>query len=183
MKMLTTQATKETMMASLRSPEDLAERLGLRHTGYQRELMSQFYNDVDPVQANEVPAQRTTEALALAALWRLLLIPGSACYVIAANRELESRFMGFMHRITTEIDPALTSMCNWGNGKHLKIGDAAGYELRFVSNKPAFLQGIHGDAVTWVILGAKSSDTLFGDTMKVVDSYRGLPGHRHIVMW
>jgi hypothetical protein len=171
------------MMASLRSPQDLCERLGLRPTTYQQEILQRFYDDVDPINEKEIPAERTCNAAALCALWRLLLIPGSRCIVIAANRELESRFMGFMHQITTEIDPALTSMCKWANGKTMKVGDSEGYELRFVSNRPAYLQGIHDGTVTWVILGAKSSETKFCDTMQVVDTYRGREGHRHIVIW
>jgi len=181
--MLTNSLIEEMMMASLRSPEDLSERLGLRPTTYQRELMSRFYDDEDPLQVTEVPAQRTTEALALSALWRLLLVPGSKCIVIAANRDLESRFMGFMYSVTTEIDPALTSVCRWSNGKTMRIGDAAGHELRFVSNKPGWLQGLHGDAITFVVLGARSSEPHFCDTMKVIDTYRGQEGVRHIIMW
>lgn len=169
-------------MASLHSPADLAERLGMRPTPSQRELMERFYEDEDPLQVTEVPAQRTTEALALAALWRLLREDGSKCIVIAANRDLESRFMGFLHKITTEIDPALTSVCRWTNNKAMKVGDAAGHELRFVSNRPAFLQGLHG-TVTFVVLGARSSETRFMDTVKEVDKFRSMPGMRHIVMW
>ena len=183
MKMLTNSLIEEMMMASLRSPEDLSERLGLRPTMYQRDLMDRFYNDEDPLQMKEIPAERTCNAAALCALWRLLLIPGSKCIVIAANRELESRFMGFLYQITTEIDPALTSTCNWSNGKVMQVGDAAGYELRFVPNRVQALAGIHADVVTWVVLGARSSETKFNDARQVVESNRGFEGHRHIIVW
>lgn len=181
--MLTNSLIEELMMASLRSPEDLCLRLGLNPTLYQQEIMSRFYNDEDPLQMREIPAERTCNAAALCALWRLMLIPGSKCIVIAANRELESRFMGFMYQITTAIDPALSSTCTWTGAKVMRVSDTDGYELRFVSNRSRYLQGIHADAVTWVILGARSSETHFCDTMKVIDSYRGKEGHRHIIVW
>lgn len=182
--MLTINRTKEatTTMPSLRSPEDLSERLGLRPTTYQRELMQRFYEDEDPLEVTEVPSQRTTEALAVAALWRLLREEGSKVVVIAANRDLESRFMGFVHQITTSIDPALSSVCRWTGNKAMKVGDSAGHELRFVSNRPEWLQGLCG-AITFVVLGARSDEPHFYETMKVVDSYRNREGARHIVMW
>lgn len=170
-------------MASLNSPMDLCDRLGLRPTPYQQAILQAFYEDVDPINEENIPAERTCNAAALCALWRLLLIEGSRIIVIAANRELESRFMGFMHDITTSIDPGLTAVCKWSNSKHMTVGDAAGHELRFVSNKPSFLQGIGDEAVTWVILGASSTQLKFGDMMKAVDAYRGREGHRHIVIW
>ena len=183
MKMLTNRATRETMMASLRSPEALCERLGLRPTEYQREIMHRFYEDEDPLQVSEVAAEHTVKAAAICALWRLLRVDRSKCIVIAANRELESHFMGFMYQITTEIDPALTSTCHWSNGKVMRVGNDPVHELRFVSNRPNYLLGINDDNITWVILGARSSERRFGDTMKVVDGYRKYEGHRHIVVW
>lgn len=181
--MLTNSLIEEMMMASLRSPEELCHRLGLRPTLAQRELMSRFYEDEDPLQVTEVPSEQTTNAVALCALWRLLLVPGSRCIVIAANRDLEGRFLKFMQSITTTIDPALTSVCKWSSSKVLKIGDTAGYEMRFVSNRPEWLQGLPSEATTFVVLGARSSEPRFNDTMQVIDSYRGQEGARHIVMW
>ena len=181
--MLTIQKTQEEMMTSLRSPEDLAHRLGLRPTASQAELMHRFYEDEDPLQVTEVPSAQTTNAVALCALWRLLRVEGSKCIVIAANRDLEKRFMEFMRAVTTTIDPALTSVCKWVGSKTLKLGDQAGHELRMVSNRPEWLQGLHAEAVTFVILGARSSEPKFCATMEVVDSYRGQEGARHIVMW
>ena len=141
-------------MASLRSPEDLCDRLGLRPNEHQRELMHRFYEEEDPLELAEIPAQQTTNAVALAALWRLLRVQGSKCIVIAANRDLESRFLTFLREVTTTIDPALTSVCRWRGSKCLAIGDAAGHELRVVSNRPEWLQGLHDEAITFVILGA-----------------------------
>lgn len=181
--MLTNSLIEELMMSSLRSPEDLCLRLGLNPSLYQREIMDRFYNDEDPLQMKDIPAERTCNAAALCALWRLMLIPGSKCIVIAANRELEARFMGFMYQITTEIDPALSSTCSWTGGRVMRVSGTDGYELRFVSNKSRYLRAVDDEAVTWVILGARSSETHFGDAMKVIDSYRGREGHRHIVVW
>lgn len=181
--MLTNNLIEEMMMTSLRSPMDLCDRLGLRPTTEQLDLMERFYHDEQPLEVTEVPAQQTTNAVAVCALWRLLLIPGSSCIVIAANRDLQSRFMGFMHDITTTIDPALSSVCRWSGSKTLKIGDSAGYELRFMSNKPAWAQGIHGDAITYVILGARSSEPNFVETMRALDANRNDEGARHIVVW
>jgi hypothetical protein len=173
----------EAAMSSLRSPEFLCERLGMRPTTYQRDLMDKFYNDVNPLQTQEIPAEHTVNAAAICALWRTLLIPGSKTVVIAANRELEKRFMGFMHDITTTIDPAITSICSWSNGRHLKIGDAEGYELRFLPNDPKVLARVRGTAVTWVILGAKSSETKFNEARAQAESAMGFEGHRHIIIW
>lgn len=181
--MLTTSLKKEKMMASLHSPADLCDRLGLRPTDAQLDLMQAFYEDVDPLQVTDVPAERTSNTIAMIALWRLLRIKGSRCIVVSATRELEARFMGFMHEVTTRIDPALTSVCKWTNSKTMRLGSEAGYELRAVSNRPAFLEGIQEDAVTWIVLGARSSETHFNDTLQVVNSYRGREGHRHIILW
>lgn len=180
--MLTNSLIEEQMMTSLRSPEDLSHRLGLRPTESQAELMHRFYEDEDPLQVVEVPSQQTTNAVALCALWRLLRVEGSRCIVIAANRDLEGRFLKFVRDITTTIDPALTSVCKWTNGRTMRLGDHAGHELRMLSNIPEWLQGLHGPT-TFVVLGAKSSETKFCDTLKVVDTYRGQEGMRHIVMW
>lgn len=182
--MLTEERKKEvSVMPSLRSPEDLAERLGLRPTEYQRELMHNFYEGVEPLEVLEVPAQRTTEAVALCALWRLLRIDGSRCVVIAANRDLEKRFMGFLHNVTSTIDPALTSVCRWPSSKRLKIGDAEGHELRFMSNRPEWAQGIHDEALMTVVLGARSSEPHFVETMRVLRSVQTGANSRQIIMW
>lgn len=170
-------------MSSLRSPEDLSHRLGLRPTAAQAELMHRFYEDEDPLQVVEKPSEQTTNAVALCALWRLLRVEGSKCIVIAANRDLEGRFMKFMRDVTTTIDPALTSVCKWTSSKSMKLGDQAGHELRMVSNRPEWLQGLGGEATTFVILGARSSEPHFCATMEVIDTYRKQEGARHIVMW
>jgi len=181
--MLTNSLIEEQMMSSLRSPEDLSHRLGLRPTGSQLELMHRFYEDEDPLHVVEVPSAQTTNAVALCALWRLLRVEGSKCIVIAANRDLEKRFMEFMRAITTTIDPALTSVCKWVGSKTLKLGDQAGHELRMVSNRPEWLQGLHGNAITFVVLGARSSEPKFCETLEVVNAYQRQEGVRHLVMW
>jgi len=181
--MLTNSLIEEMMMASLRSPMDLSDRLGLRPTTYQLDLMQRFYNGVEPLEVTEIPAQRTTEALAVCALWRLLRIEGSRVIVIAANRDLESRFMGFLHAVTTQIDPALTSVCRWTSNKVLKIGDAAGHELRFMSNHPAWAQGVHDSSLLTVVLGARSSEPRFIETMKALRAASTGENCRQIVMW
>jgi len=181
--MLTNSLIEEMMMASLRSPEDLSERLGLRPSPYQLELMHRFYEGENPLEVVEIPSQRTTEALALCALWRLLRIEGSRVLVIAANRDLESRFMGFLHTVTTQIDPALASVCRWTSNKVLKIGDAAGYELRFMSNQPAWAAGIHDPSLLTVVLGARSSEPHFIETMQALSAVQMGENCRQIVMW
>lgn len=181
--MLTNSLIEEMMMASLRSPMDLSDRLGLRPSTYQLDLMQRFYDGVEPLEVTEIPAQRTTEALALCALWRLLRIEGSRVLVIAANRDLESRFMGFLHTVTTQIDPALTSVCRWPSNKVLKIGDAAGHELRFMSNQPSWVQGIHDPSLLTVVLGARSSEPRFIETMQALRAASVGENCRQIVMW
>lgn len=180
---MTNSLIEEMMMASLRSPLDLCDRLGLRPTQYQGELLDQFYHGTEPLEVTDVPAQNTVNVAAVCALWRLLLIPGSKCVVIAASRDLQSRFMGFLHDLTTKIDPALSSVCRWSSNKTMKIGDAAGYELRFMSNNPAWAQGIHDEALTVVILGARSSEPRFNETREVLELLRGRDGTRFIVLW
>jgi hypothetical protein len=181
--MLTNSLIEEMMMASLRSPMDLSDRLGLRPSTYQLDLMQRFYDGVEPLEVTEIPAQRTTEALALCALWRLLRIEGSRVLVIASNRDLESRFMGFLHTVTTQIDPALTSVCRWPSSKVLKIGDAAGHELRFMSNHPQWAAGIHDPSLLTVVLGARSSEPRFIETMQVLRSIQTGENCRQIIMW
>ena len=181
--MLTNSLIEEMMMASLRSPMDLSDRLGLRPSAYQLDLMQRFYDGVEPLEVTEIQAQRTTEALAVCALWRLLRIEGSRCIVISSNRDLESRFMGFLYTVTTQIDPALTSVCRWTNNKVLKIGEAAGHELRFMSNTPAWAAGIHDPSLLTVVLGARSSEPRFVETMQVLRSIQTGENCRQIIMW
>ena len=181
--MLTNSLIEEMMMASLRSPEDLSERLGLRPSTYQLELMQRFYEGADPLEVVEIPHLRTIEALALCALWRLLRVEGSRVLVISSSRDLESRFMSFLRTVTTQIDPALTSVCRWKNSKVLKIGDAAGHELRFMSNQPAWAVGIHDPSLLTVVLGARSSEPRFCETMEALKTVQIGPDTRQIVMW
>lgn len=180
--MLTAKRTGEAM-ASLRSPDDLCERLGLRPNTHQRELMHRFYEGVEPLEVAEIPAQNTLNAVALAALWRLLRVEGSRVIVIAANRDLEGRFLGFLRDVTTSIDPALTSVCRWTGSKCLKIGDTAGYELRFMSNQPQWAAGIHDPSLLTVVLGARSSQPRFVETMEVLKSIQTGENSRQIIMW
>jgi hypothetical protein len=180
--MLTVNKT-EAAMSSLRSPADLCDRLGMRPTTYQLDLLDRFYNDENPLQAKEIPAEHTSNAAAICALWRTMLTPGSKCVIIAANRELESRFMGFLYEVTTTIDPAMSSSCSWKGPKLLKFGTDAGWELRFVSNKPEQLAKVRGEVVTWVVLGARSSEPKFNDARKQVESNMDFDGHRHIIIW
>jgi hypothetical protein len=170
-------------MASLRSPADLCERLGMRPTTYQLDMLDRFYHSEQPLQQTDVPAQHTVNAAAMCALWRTLLIPGSTTIVIASSRELESRFMGFLHEVTTKIDPALASTCRWDSNKVLKLGSEAGYELRFVKNDPRQLARVRADVVTWVILGARSSEPRFNEAREQVESTLDFDGHRHIIIW
>lgn len=146
-------------------------------------MLTDFYEEVDPLHVREIPAESTTHAVAICALWRLLREDGSKVIVISSNRDLESRFMGFLYKITTGTDPALTSVCKWPNSKVLQIGDAAGHELRYYSSKPKFFGHVDDPIVTWVILGARSSETHFGDTLEVIKTYEGREGHRHIYLW
>jgi len=181
--MLTNSLTEDTMMASLRSPEDLSERLGLRPNSHQRELMHRFYEDEDPLQVAEKPSANTTNAVALCALWRLLRVEGSKCIVIASSRDLEKRFLDFMRGVTTTIDPALTSVTRWSGSRSMKLGNQPGSEMRMVSCRPEWLQGLGSEATTFIVLGARSSEPKFCETLAVVNSYRGDEGARHIVVW
>jgi len=170
-------------MDSLRSPMDLCERLGLRPMAAQLSIMRRFYEGENPLQAPEVPNEKTVNAVAVCALWRLLSIPGSRCVVIGSSRDLEGRFMGILHEITTKVDPILASVCRWTNKRTLKVGDAAGHELRFVSNVPEWLRCMEEGPTTYVVLGARSSDTNFVDASRIIESYDGLRGARHIIVW
>jgi hypothetical protein len=181
--MLTNSLIEEMMVGSLRSPEDLSERLGLRPSLYQLELMQRFYKGEDPFEVVEEPARRTTEAIALCALWRLLRVEGSQVLVVSSSRDLESRFMGFLHTVTTTIDPALTSVCRWTSNKVLRIGDVAGHELRFMSNRPGWAQGIHDPSLLTVVLGARSSEPRFCETMEALKTVQIGPDTRQIIMW
>lgn len=174
---------KEKAMASLHSPADLCERLGLHPTSAQLDLMQAFYEDVDPLQVEDDPTKQYSNTIAMIALWRQLRVKGSRTIVVSASRGLEVRFMQFLREITSRIDPALTSVCTWVNSRTLRFANEAGYELRCTSNRPAFLRGIKEDAVTWVVLGARSSEINFIETLEVVNSYRGREGHRHIILW
>ncbi len=88
--------------------------------------------------------------------------------------------MRFLYDIAMTVDPAIASVCSWTSTKCLRV---AGSELRVVSNRPAFLQGLEADGTTFVILGAGSSDPAFMDMLWAVDTFRNHAGTYFIEVW
>lgn len=186
--MLTTTRAKEMMVESLRSPADLSDRLGLQPSAAQFTLMERFQEGDEPLQLENLPDDENTmlRAVALCALWRLLLVPGSSCTVISSSADMGADFMDFLQDITTKIDPALTSICKWPRWNVLQIGTAAGYELRVVSNVESWLsEARSADGVTtFVILGAGAVDDLaFTEACKAIESHVGTEGVKLVTLW
>lgn len=180
--MLTVAHAREMMVQSLRSPADLADRLGLTPTPNQLDILDRFAAGEEPMELTNERAEHTVRAVALCALWRLLLVPGSSCTVISSDEGLAAEFMGFLHNITTKIDPTLTSICKWPRWSHLEVGSVAGYELRLVSNVPGWL-GTPDGVATFVILGAASNDPDFTATREVVEGHVPAEDVRLISIW
>ena len=181
--MLTTKRMEEMMSASLNNPANLCERLGLQPTDEQLALMDRFAEDEDPLVLAETKDGHLVRAAALCALWRLLLIPGSCVRVISSNKKLSHEFFGFLHEVTTSIDPALTQIAHWHGWRTLQLGNDDAYELRLVSNRPEWLRDEPQVVTTFVILGASSSETEFSAAREVVETHRHVEGVRTIVVW
>jgi len=145
--------------------------------------MDRFAKDEEPLILAETKDGHLVRAAALCALWRLLLVPGSACRVISSSRKLSREFMGFMYDITTTIDPVLTSVCKWTGPKVMRLGNDDAYELRQISNNANWLCDEPQVATTFVILGAGSDDDDFMATRKAVEAHGGVEGVRNIVVW
>ena len=170
-------------MSSLRNPEELSYRLGLEPFASQIDLMTRFYDDEDPLNVVEVPSAQTVNAVAMCCIWRMLRQSDSKAVVIAANRDLEKRFMSFTRRVTSQVDPAISSLCNWSEQGTMTVGDTSLLpHLVSLGNQPELVKGFGGDT-TFVVLGAGSTALRFNATMAKVREYEGQSGARHIYMW
>lgn len=181
--MLTLRYIEEMMVNSLRTPLNLCDRLGLKPTERQYELLEQLADqpaqlDLELDEKNEV-----IRAASVYALWRTLAYQGARCTVIAANRELAGQFMGFMHLVTTEIDPALNSAVRWTRWNVMKIGPDAGHEVRLVPNQPACAAGRHSKTHTIVILGAGDADPAFVETLRALEAGNVGSGGSMLRLW
>lgn len=170
-------------MASLRSPEDLCDRLGLKPSEAQREVMQRFERDENPLQVLDSGGERLGLAVAIGILWRLLCNSGSKVLVIASNERLGGDFFGFLQQITTKIDPALNAVCRWKRWNTLKIGHDSGYECKMLRNVPALLQGRDFSGTTFVVLGAGGSDTAFVEMQMALEQVAASEGVRLIRVW
>lgn len=181
--MLTLAAVKEAMMASLRSPADLCDRLGLRPTEHQLEVLERFTLGDAIMDVRDEPAGEGLRASALCTLWRAIANPGSLSTVIGAQQKQVADFMDFLRSITEGIDPALSSVCSWPRWGTLCIGDDPGYRVQAVSNRPAFLcEALHG---TIVVLGAGSPEGTgqWVETLKTAEGFACADGVRLIRVW
>lgn len=181
--MLSSKMIREMMEMSLRSPMDLADRLGQKMSPYQYALMESFMLHHEALEVTESPALHTIDAVGVCMLWRLLSIPGSKGIVIASSERLESVWTDYMMAITKAYDPAVAAMCRWTRSNTMKLGDQAGGELRLMRNIPGYISKASDDVTTWVVLGAGCTDVAFAETRTVVDSYRGYEGHKHLIVW
>lgn len=181
--MLTTTHVREMMSDSLRSPHDLAARLGLIPNTSQGLILDRFAAGEEPLKLIEVRDENTVKAVALCALWRLLSVQGSACNIISSSRRMSAEFMEFLHKITTSIDPALTSVCDWTRWNVLQVGVDVGYQLRLVSNNPKWVSKPPMGVTTLVILGAASSSTKFCATREVFEAHAPAEDVRLITIW
>lgn len=181
--MLTIAHVREMMVDSLRSPHALAERLGLKPNISQGIILDRFANNEDPLVLTEVRTENTVKAIALCALWRLIAVQGSACSVISSSKIMSADFMDFLKKITTRIDPALTSICDWPRWNVLQVGTSAGHQLRLVSNNPEWVRKPPTGVTTFVILGAASSATKFCATREVFEAHAPVEGVRLITIW
>jgi len=180
---LTIRLIEEMMMASLQSPLDLCDRLGLHPTTEQRELMERFAEGENPMDVPYDMGDRPENAMALSVLWHMLLVPGCRTVVIAADKQLGGQVMGFLQEVTMKIDPALTAVCRWPRWSTLKIGHDAGYECRLVSNRPALVAGLHSEAMVALILGAGSADPAFCETREALEGALVGEKARIVRMW
>lgn len=181
--MLTLMKVQEMMVGSLRSPHDLADRLGLVPSQTQRKVLDRFTSNEHPLLLTNDPVDHTVRAVGLCALWRLLLVPGSNCQVISSSKSLAAEFFGFLYELTTKIDPALTACCSWPRWDVLRVGSDAGYELRLISNKPEWVRKAPEGATTLVILGAASSRPSFCEVREVFEQHAGAEDIRLISLW
>lgn len=169
--MLTTKRVTEMMTGSLRSPEHLCERLGLQPNEPQIALMRHFQKGETPIDVIDSLEDFMFRGVAIAALWRLLLLPGSKVLVVASMRSRKREFMRFLGHVTSSIDPALSSISKWTNANTMLMGNDPDYWLRAVSNNPGCVMGLGEGPKTIVILGAAASDLAFVDTLKALEPY------------
>ncbi len=168
-------------MTSLRSPQDLCDRLGIYPTNpAMTDAMHTFYNETGDLDISGLGASRTA---AVCALWRVMRNNSSRCIVIASSKAHEAEFMDYLFGLTTNIDPALCTVTRWPHSRLMKIGDSAGHELRFVDNWPRRVAGIHADNITWVVLGASSTDIKFNEMVEAVKGCATSEDHRIITVW
>lgn len=181
--MLTQAAVREAMTSSLRSPADLCERLGLKPSLEQYEVLTRFADGEHPMDIGGMDSAHATRAAGICALWRLLETPGSRVSVISSNPDLTTVLLSFLRTITTEVDPALASVCRWPRWNRLQIGDSTDYELHVYPNVPVCVAGIHETSHTVVILGAGSFDVAFSETREVLEGGMVGSGSRILRVW
>lgn len=181
--MLTLRYIEEMMVNALRTPLNLCERLGLKPTERQYELLQQLEEQPAKLDLELGDNREVLNAVAVYTLWRTFAHQGARATVIAANRERAAQFMGFLHRVTTEIDPALNSAVRWTRWNVMKIGPDAGHELRLVPNQPVCAAGRHASKHTIVILGAGDADPAFVETMKALEDGNVGDGGSLLRLW
>lgn len=168
---------------NLRSPSDLAERLGVNTHLPQQDIMTRFHEGENPVEVKKRAGTSTLHAAALSAFWRLLEIPGSMCVVIAAEDLHANLWIDYMQAITMSVDPGIANLCRWPRWNVLKVGSQAGYEMRLLRYRPEITETVLQTPVTWVILGASCAEPRFCAAREAVESTIGHDGHRHIIVW
>lgn len=171
------------MSQSMYSPLTLADRLGLRPTEGQVELLEKLHEQPKAFDVEGDQAHTMVRGVALFALWRLLAYRGSKATVIASTEELGAQFIGFLHRLTTQIDPALTSVTTWRRWNEVQFGPDSGHELRLVPNRPVCAAGRGCSTHTVIALGCLSGDLDFLKTQEVLFAHPCPEGEVRIRVW
>ncbi len=181
--MLSSAYIEEMMSQSMYSPLTLADRLGLRPSEGQVEMLEKLHEQPKLFDIQGDTAHTIIRAASLFALWRLLAYRGSKGTVIASTPELGGQFIGFLHRMTTQIDPALSSVAHWRRWNEVQLGSDAGHELRLVPNRPVCAAGRGCSTHTVISIGAGSNDLDFLKTQEVLFGHSCPEGEVRIRIW
>lgn len=170
-------------MSGISSPLELVTKFGLRPDASQLEMMERFDRGENPLDVRSCKHGELVRATAIISLWRMLHVTGSRISVLADEPARAREFMGFLHTVTTSINPVFAAACKWPRWSYLKIGvDAA--VCKYVPNRPSSAAGLcWSDAHTIVILGAGSSEPAFVETVRALEPCFGAENCRVIRIW
>jgi hypothetical protein len=166
----------------LKSPMALARALRMTPTEVQKRIFTDLYRArvfMSKLDDNE----EITRALTFCLLWQTLAIEGSKGTVLASEDGLGRKAMGFLRNICLRTHPKLADISNCEPFGTIQFGVDAGWNIKLIDCDPVKAQkrGFHSRCA--LILGERSSETAFVESLNALVNAMDRPGTRIMRLW